>query len=355
MPRLLAFPAWRDNPYLNLLYLATRGAGWDVQGTTSLDEVLERVPSFSRGDVVHVHWTQPVCQNAADEAAAAQRVKDFVGVLTKARGRGVHVLWTVHNTLPHELRFRELEVELCERIAALATRVLQINSHTLEAAADEYALPAEKVVTLPHASYVGVYPAWITREEARARLRVPATSPTVGFVGQIRPYKGITTLLEATGRLAQEVDDVTLLLAGKTREDVMPDIQAALPSTVRAVRHHDFVEETDLQVWFRAADVMVFPYERVLNSGSLFLSATMGRPCILPSEPHLVAEFADEPWVSFYEAGEGAPERLARAIREALATAQLTSPAAEAFARRYTPYGMSRDFRALLEGLGTAA
>ena len=61
---------------------------------------------------------------------------------------------------------------------------------------------------------------------------------------------------------------------------------------------------------------MVFPYERVLNSGSVLLSATFGRPCILPAEPHLVAEFGGQPWVSFYEVGDHQADSLARSIAE---------------------------------------
>jgi len=350
MPTLLAFPAWRDNPYLNLLYLATRGAGWDVQGTTSFDELVRRTRGLSAGDVLHVHWTSPICQAAPDEKTARERLDTFVATVRAARASGVRLVWTVHNKMAHEVTYRALEVELAQRLTELADTVIQLNAHTVEAVADEYTLPADRVVTLPHASYLGVYPDGLTQAQARARLDVPLTSPTIGFVGQIRPYKGITTLLGAAGVLGQEVEDLTLLLAGKTRDDVLPQVEAALPRGVRTVRHHDFVDDADLQVWFRAADVMVFPYERVLNSGSVLLSATMGRPCVLPREAHLVAELGDEPWVSFYRPGGDVVDNLARAIRGALRHARRTAHDALAFAHRYPPYAMSRDFLRILDG-----
>ncbi|UJP39555.1 glycosyltransferase family 4 protein [Cellulomonas palmilytica] len=350
MPTVLAFPAWRDNPYLNLLYLATRGAGWDVQGTTAFDELVRRTRGLGSGDVLHVHWTSPICQAAPDARTARERLDTFVATVRAARASGVRLVWTVHNKLPHEVAYRDLELELAQHLTELADVVIQLNGHTVEAVADEYTLPVEKVVTLPHASYLGVYPDSMTQAQARTRLDVPLTSPTIGFVGQIRPYKGITTLLSAAGRVAQEVEDLTLLLAGKTREDVLPQVDAALPRGVRTVRFHDFVADADMQTWFRAADVMVFPYERVLNSGSVLLSATLGRPCVLPREAHLVAELGDEPWVTFYRPGGDVVDNLARAIRGALRSARRTAHDAAAYALRYPPYAMSRDFLRILDG-----
>lgn len=350
MPTLLAFPAWRDNPYLNLLYLAPRGAGWDVQGTTAYEELVKRVRGLGRGDVLHVHWTQPICQTAPDEVTARERLETFAATVQAARASGVRLVWTVHNTLPHETAYRDLEIELAERLGELADVVVQINSHTVEAVAGEYALPVDKVVTLPHASYTGIYPTSITRAEARAQLGVPQLSPTIAFVGQIRPYKGITTLLGAAGVLGTQVEDLTLLLAGKTRDEVLPEIDRNLPRDVRTIRHHDFLTDAEMSVWFSAADVMVFPYARVLNSGSLLLAATLGRPCVLPREPHLVAEFGDETWVSFYRPSGDVVQNLATAVGRALVSSRRTGHDAASYAQRYTPYAMSRDFLRILDG-----
>jgi beta-1,4-mannosyltransferase len=355
MPRLVVYPAWRDNPYLNLLYLAVRGQGWQVDGTTELEDLLFEVSVLGRGDAVHLHWTQPVCQETPDAAEASDRLERLLAGLSAARGRGVVILWTVHNRLPHEMLHRELEVELMTRLAEIVTQVIQINGHTAEAVAEDYALPSDRLVTLPHSSYVGVYPADVSRAEARERLGVPASSPTVAFVGQIRPYKGIATLLDATRRLGEEVEDLTLLLAGATRPEVLADIEALLPSNVRVVRQHGFVDDSELQVWFRAADLLVFPYERVLNSGSVLLAATFGRPCVLPREPHLEHELGEHDWVSFFDPSGDKAEHLAQTMRRALRNAARDGQTAAEFARGYTPYAMSRDYARLLTRLAAPA
>ena len=78
MPTLLAFPAWRDNPDLNLLYPAPRGAGWDVQGTTAYE--IEGV-LFAQGKTMQ--WLRDDLQlihAAPDSEWYAGQVKSTDGV-----------------------------------------------------------------------------------------------------------------------------------------------------------------------------------------------------------------------------------------------------------------------------------
>ncbi|TQL03658.1 glycosyltransferase family 4 protein [Cellulomonas sp. SLBN-39] len=354
MPRLFAFPSWRDNPYLNMLYLAARGAGWVVEGGTTLDTLVRSTSDYRDGDVLHVHWTSPVCQRAQSRDEAEENLARFTAMLTSLRSRGVHLIWTVHNTLPHETPYRDLEIRLSETLGRLADRVIQLNRQTVDAVADEYTLPSAKVATLAHSSYAGVYPSQVTQHEARDRLGIPRSSPTIGFVGQIRPYKGIETLLAAAGTVAEEVPDLTVVLAGKAQPDVAAALEEQIPLGVRVVRRYEFVDDRDLQTWFRASDLMVFPYQRVLNSGSVLLSATFARPCLLPNEPHLVGEFGNQDWVNFFHARDGAPA-LAASVAKALGRARSTRFDAERFARSYTPYDMSRDYLTILRGVVSGA
>lgn len=350
MHRLHVFPKWKKNPYLNMLYLGARAEGWSVQGSYRPHQLYAALPGLREGDVVHMHWTNPVCQGMPDEAEARRSLTDFKREVSAAVSRGVRLIWTIHNQLPHDVRYRDLEVELAAFLCETAWRVIQLNSHTGEAVADVYTVPPAKLVTLRHASYLGVYPPAPTAAEARASLGVAADAPTLGFVGQIRPYKGILTLLEAAGRLASRVEGLTLLLAGSTTAEHLAEVEQALPAGIRTVRFHDFVPDGDLGTWFAASDLMVFPYQRVLNSGSLLLSATFGRPCVMPAEPHLVGEYAGESWISFFDPEHSAAGSLAETIAAALPGAVDQRAAAHRFAADYTTADMAWDYLRILDG-----
>ncbi len=350
MQQVLVFPRWRSNPYLNMLYVGVRAEGWRMRGSRHLPEFVETLAKLEAGDVVHVHWTHPICQSRPDEASARTALDSFKDAVEAATGRGVRLVWTVHNQLPHATQYRELERELSAFLAATAWRIIQLNRETRAAVAADFDLPAEKLVTLRHASYRGIYAPAPSQAAARAALGVPAGSPTIAFVGQIHPYKGVATLLAAAGRLAEQIPDLTVLLAGRTADDQLAALEEALPAGVRVIRHHEYVPDDELGTWFAAADLMVFPYRRVLNSGSLLASATFGRPAILPGEQHLVAEFGDQEWVSFFDPSDDSAAGLADAIAQALPTAAERRAAATSYALEYTTYDMAWDYFDILAG-----
>lgn len=350
MHRLHVFPKWKKNPYLNMLYLGARAEGWSVQGSYRPHQLYAALPGLREGDVVHMHWTNPVCQGMPNQAEARRSLTDFKRELTAAVARGVKLVWTIHNQLPHDVRYRDLEIELATFLCETAWRIIQLNGHTAQAVADVYEVPSAKLVTLRHASYLGVYPPAPSAAAARAELGVDPASPTLGFVGQIRPYKGILTLLEAAGRLASSVEGLTLLLAGSTTADHLAEVERALPAGVSVVRFHDFVPDAQLGTWFAASDLMVFPYQRVLNSGSLLLSATFGRPCVMPAEAHLMAEYSGESWISYFDPEHAAAESLARTIVSSLPGAVEQRAAAHRFAADYTTADMAWDYLRILDG-----
>lgn len=349
--RIHVFPSWRQNPYLNMLYLGVRSEGWTVDGSTNMDALTEAVRELTTGDVVHIHWTSPILHDSENATQAKQSFHRFVGLLDDLRASGAKLVWTVHNALAHDAAFPELEVALAQLLTERADKIVQINRRTRDVVAEYYEIPTEKLVTLRHASYAGIYAEPPSRLDARARLGVAPGAAAVGFIGQMRGYKGIPTLVEAMGHATRYVDDLTLILAGKTPPADIAQIERSLPPGLPALRHHSFISDDEIATWYSACDVLVFPYERVLNSGSVLLAATFARPCILPAEPHLVAEYGDQPWVSFYETGEGKAWSLAKAIPAALAMGQEGRVAAQSFAAEYTTFHMARDYLALIEEL----
>jgi glycosyltransferase involved in cell wall biosynthesis len=254
----------------------------------------------------------------------------------------------VHNELPHEVTFREQELGAIRAIAARAATIVQLHEYTADAVADAYALPPEKLVTLRHSSYQGIYPNEVSQDSARRLLGVDGRSGVVGYVGQIRPYKGILELLDAMAALGKDNPSIELLLAGKTRAEDLPAIERRLPRGMRIVRQHNFVPDDELQHWLMAADVLVFPYQKVLNSGSVLLAATFGRPCILPADSPLSAVYHGEPWVVFYGDGDSHPT-LKDAIALTLRLPRDVRQSALDFAARYTPFSMAREYVSLLD------
>ncbi len=344
MPRLHHFPSWKSNPYTTMLMQGVAAAGWEVDGSLTAADVVTELAAMRRGDVFHIQWTQPIVHDMPDEEAARESLTRFRKALTDARRVGVAVLWTIHNLMPHSAKFPLLEIELARFLATEADRIIQLTGHTRDAAAAFYELPRGKMVTLPHASYVGIYGEAPDRATARAELGIPLSSPTVGFIGQIRHYKGVSTLLRAVEQLSREEDDLTLVLAGKTSPTEFEAIEREIPRGVRAVRRHAFVPDEDIATWFTACDVMAFPYRNILNSGSVLLAATYGVPAVIPAEANLVSHYGDQEWLRYYSAHDDEERDLARQLAHLLSTGPRTRASARHFAESYTAWDMASDY-----------
>lgn len=346
--RIVVFPYYQENPYLNLTYLATQAAGDVVVPTSRLQGFADSVAELKAGDVMHLHWTNRIVQGAEDEAAANAALDLFRDTVLAAKSRGVRLLWTVHNRVPHETKWFELERTLSQFIADTADRILVMSPATMDVVSDVFTLPAKKAFALPHPSYQGIYP---PADGARSReeLGVPADLPTALFFGQMRAYKGIGTLLEAAGLASAAGAELGLLLAGRTTDVERARIDQLLPEGVPVVRHHEFVDDSDVSRWFGAADLVVLPYTDILNSGSIHLAATLGVPVAIPNIPHLVDQFSDKDWVHFYNTDEGAAD-LARILADIPRIRQAPNSSRQ-FAARISPYAISERFADFLQKL----
>lgn len=336
------FPVYRDNPYLNLMLLAPRAAGWEVLESARLEAFEKDLSSLGGGDVVHLHWTSPIVQRASTSEEGTERLRRFRVAIDGAQRGGATIIWTVHNALPHDVQHRALELELSRFLAARADLIHVMNSGTAEVVDDDYSLPHAKLVHIPHPSYQGVYETGLSREKARASFGLAEDEFAVLFFGQVRPYKGVDLLIEAFRR-TRRIGRFVFMLAGRTSHEDKAVIDAMLPEGLHCVRHHDFLADDEVERWFAAADLTVLPYRRILNSGTLHLAATYKVPVALPDEEHLRKEFGSEQWISWFRPGDA--DDLAAVLEQRPPSAD----GAVAFSDRLSPFSVSRRYAAMLE------
>ncbi len=347
--RVLVYPGKRGVQYLRMLHQAPIEAGFEIVPTKVKDLEAEG-ERLRRGDVLHIHWTQPIAQEVDSEEEAWASVAAFMQFVERMQGNGVRIVWTVHNRLPHRMRFLEPELALSQFLADSADRIHIMSPETPAAVEDLYQLPPERLLRIPHPSYKGEHDASVSRERARDLLGVPHDEPTVLFFGRMHPYKGVDTLLKAIAIMGDRgMSAPSLLLAGKPKfRAEREEIEAMLPVDSRVVTHFEHVDDDDIPTWFGAADVAVFPFRSILNSGSVHLSATLGVPVILPGEPHLRSQFRDEPWVRFYD-----PEDAASSLADLLAHPDETdhSESMARFSERLAPEKVSQQYLDMLREL----
>lgn len=317
-PVVFFFPDYRStNHYQDLFYKAARSKLNVRPG--SLDEALAwqaETPPGCRG-IFHLHWTAPILASSRDRESALHAKNLFLAKLRHFLAAGGSFIWTIHNVLPHDVKFEDVEVALAQEMVAIASRIVVHSRSALTLIAQKFAVPEEKVVILPHGHYVGVYPQETTREKARARFGYDAGSRVFLFLGQLRPYKGLDELFAAFAALRLENPDARLLVAGRPVHPLkhgQVKRQASIFPGIEVIEGH--IPDAELQDYFVAADFAVLPYRNILTSGSALLACSFGVPCIAPAIS-MLPEVIDDGVDGFLYGEKGATHTLLDALRRA--------------------------------------
>ncbi|GAB4083720.1 glycosyltransferase [Myceligenerans cantabricum] len=353
-PRIFTYPYWTSNPYMQMLHLEVRARGHLLEGTSVVGKAVAEMNDPGARGLVHLQWPSDITEQATSPQDAADRVSRFLAAVRTAQAGGRKVLWTVHNVLPHDAGYPAAAIDLHRGLAELADAVHVLSPGTAEAVADDYVIPAGKIVVLPHSSYHGVYGRRADRAAARTHLGGRPGATGVLFFGQMRPYKGLDQLFEAARRAVAEDADVELLLAGKPAPGLHEAIAALAADGVPVTSALRFIADEEVATWFSATDVAVLPYRKILNSGTMHLAATYGVPTVLPDEPHLRTAYGDEPWVRFFDPGDPTAS-ISDLITGDWHRDPVVHAAALAFARHRTPTRMARDYARLVARLGAGS
>ena len=139
--------------------------------------------------------------------------------------------------------------------------------------------PDAKYVLLPHPLY-SHFGDKLSREEAAGRLGIDPSLKTLLFFGLIRDYKGLDILLEAFRELP---DDYQLVIAGEPYGsfDKYQALIDTLPGKDRVHVFPDYVRDSEVKVFFSAADVTVLPYRSATQSGISSVSYHFEVPMIV--------------------------------------------------------------------------
>ena len=339
------------NPYQDMLYRGLGEMGAVAVPTMDpFDPAL--LPEFARADgrVFHIHWTAPILGPATSGVEATARVRQVLAGIDAFRSGGGRLIWTVHNALPHECRHQSQEVELRRGLADRADVVHVMCAETTRAVSPYYALPADRTVVIPHASFLGVYGDAVDRETARRLLGVGKDDIVLLAIGGIRRYKGIDRLLDALDEALRGERRLRLVVAGRPgRFEEVGELEKRCRQHPRVISRFERVEDDELPVYLKGSDVAVLPHRAVLNSGSLLLAYTFGLPVIAPATGCLLDLLDPAASIGFDPDDDGGLLEALRRVRS------LTGPtprrAARAIAERYTPPDMAADFAAVLRRL----
>ncbi len=314
-----------------LIDVASRFANAIVRRPLKLLEYLCNLAAFmlriwvSRPDIVHVQFVPLLEHHLPFE----------VWFLALTSRRGTKLVYTVHNVLPHDTAGRCRAAYA--RIYKLVDGFICHDDGAKARLMAEFGVDPERVIVIPHGPLFDAEHA-PTSQQARARLALPTDKLIVLWQGIIRPYKGISFLLNAWKRVQERGFRGILVIVGTGEPDLLRSIREevralGLESTVRL--EFRFVSVDELTAFYSAADILVYPYAAVTTSGALMTGIGHGKAIVASALPGferilhdehnaLLAPFGSvEPWADALTRLGGDVElrlRLGRAMQATHAT-----------------------------------
>jgi glycosyltransferase involved in cell wall biosynthesis len=213
----------------------------------------DRVISRLDPEIVHLQWL------GIPDA-------DLLWLRRLQRRRGV--VFTAHDVLP---RRTERRLNLWRAVFATVDRVVVHGSAAVEQLED-LGVPPERIARIPHPLFASA-----------ADDLQPPNGHTLLHFGYLRSSKGLDVLLRAMPRIAAEVPDVRLVVAGDPLEPVegLERLASELGVAPRVEWRLGYVDDSAIPALMEQATAVVLPYRKIESSGVLATALGHGRPAVV--------------------------------------------------------------------------
>jgi glycosyltransferase involved in cell wall biosynthesis len=329
---------------------------WELAHLSSAFEV-DRCFSAGTGYLGNVKALRDRVARARPDVVHVQSVLStrFDALLWPVIRRRAPVVMTIHNVRTHErIRWDDWTFWRC---FAAADAVIVHTRNAAEIARQR--LGARARIGLIHHGDAGFLHggARPDRPAARAALGLPSGAQLVLAFGAIRPYKAIHGVIAALAELRRRHADARLVIAGP----VLVGSEAEYRDAIRRAGVGDavvfrpgYVPAAEVATYFAAADVAVFNYRDITDSGSLRLACDLGTPVVATAVGSFREFLTDGVTARLVEPGDAAA--LVTALGDVLARpAQAARMAQAARALATTAWSWAESARATAQLYETIA
>lgn len=207
------------------------------------------------------------------------------------------------------------------RVYRTADRAVVLSTAFGEVLASRYGFPAEHVRVIPGGVDTESFNTGLSREAARERLGWSRDRPTVFCIRRLVQRMGLQELVSAVAMVRERCPQVRVVIGGRGALAATLQAQIDALGLANHVELLGFVEEKDLSVAFRAADVSVVPSKSLEGFGLIAAESLAAGTPVLVTPVGGLPEVVESLDASLVMAGTDS-----RSIAEAL-TAALMDPA----------------------------
>lgn len=210
------------------------------------------------------------------------------------RGIGKKIVFTVHDVLPHYPRFyhRLFLRKLYEGMDGIIVHSRENMRRLLEICPQ-----VSKIVVIPHPVYDFFdITKKLSKQQARKIIGVEASAYVLLFFGRIDKRKGADVFIQEFEKIIKNEPKACLILAGITsfKEDYLKSLIEKHGSRGRILVFDRWIQDEEVQFFFRAADAVILPYLEGSTSGVAKVALAFDTPIVgtnVGDLPEIVEEY----------------------------------------------------------------
>jgi len=278
------FILFKSNPYGDLVKSSLQKRGIKFADVDLEEIYYTHNLKPSKIDIIHFHWLH--AQFKYETLSIAIRSSfHFFNLLIRLKVQGLRYCWTMHNIEPHENKRPVINFINYFVMARLSDAIIVLSNWQKDRIKKRFLLNSKKIFIAPHGNYIGFYDNSCSRNEAREYLGISQKKFIFLFLGQVRKYKGVIEAIKIFKKIREE-NDILLIVGRVNRQDINDEIMRLKDDSI--ISYLEFLENDKLQYYFNAADVAIFPFNKIANSGSVLLAMSFGKPIICPNMGSLI-------------------------------------------------------------------
>ncbi|MCB2153943.1 glycosyltransferase family 4 protein [bacterium] len=267
------------NVYIDLLQQALEDENVEVEFHRQMPTFGEIIQQRKSPPLYHFHWLNILYRQTAHTFAF--HFLHFYIKLVMMKRWGFPIVWTMHNVWPHDPQRKYLAV-WAQRLMARAAKGITVHCDCGRKRFEQTYGQHPGLRVIPPGNYASIHALPPSKQECRKRLGIPDDSFVFLSFGFLRKYKGIQQLLDVFPTLPGEEN--LLILAGNAYDRSMRTYLGRKKAQIANLRvDQRFIPEEEVPYYYGAADVVVAPFTAILNSASVMMAMTMGKPVIAPA------------------------------------------------------------------------
>ena len=161
-----------------------------------------------------------------------------------------------------------------------------------------YSVNPRKLAIVPAGVFNRSYIETTRETSVRERLNISDHTPCTLFLGRIQPYKGLEKFISVWKSTMPK--DCMFVIAGQpSTEDFADKLRTIIDGDQRIICEFRWIPDEHIRSYLELADVVVLPFENIMNSGSAVLATSFKRRVILPSNEFLKELYGEHPQVAY--------------------------------------------------------